>query len=220
MKKMQRILLAVGIILLILLAAVPSLYFYNQYQQEVKKNSPQAGGEELQKVKTAISKHIELPEGEEPVLATVSDTKKLKDQPFFQKGENGDKVLIFTKARKAYLYRPSTDKIIEVATVNLNSDLSKQQSTPSDLKAQEIRVVLRNGSGSTGLANKIEAEIKNLVPNVNIIRKENAAKNDYQKTLIVSLNENAKSTATSLAKYFTTTVSNLSTNENRPNDMP
>jgi len=57
---------------------------------------------------------MELP-NEEPTVATVSDVSKLSDQQFFAKAQNGDKVIIFPKAQKAILYRPSTNKIIEIA---------------------------------------------------------------------------------------------------------
>lgn len=64
-----------------------------------------------------VGKLIALPEGEQPTVATVSDPAKLKDQAFFAKTQTGDKVLIYTKAKKAYLYRPSKDLLIEVAPI-------------------------------------------------------------------------------------------------------
>lgn len=58
---------------------------------------------------------IDLPEGEEPTVATVSDPGKLKDQPFFANAKSGDRVLLYTKAHKAYLYDPVRHKLVEVA---------------------------------------------------------------------------------------------------------
>lgn len=66
-----------------------------------------------------VAKLIVLPSNEIPTVATVTDVNKLKDQPFFEKAINGDKVLIFTQAKKAVLYRPSTDQVIDVAPINV-----------------------------------------------------------------------------------------------------
>jgi hypothetical protein len=62
---------------------------------------------------------FDLPKGEMPTIATVSDKTKLEKQSFFARAENGDKVIIYTKAKKAILYRPSINKLIEVAPLTL-----------------------------------------------------------------------------------------------------
>jgi len=62
---------------------------------------------------------MELPKDEEPTIATVLDKEKLKDQLFFAKAENGDKVIIYSKNQKAILYRPSINKIIDVAPISI-----------------------------------------------------------------------------------------------------
>jgi len=41
----------------------------------------------------------------------------LADQGFFKSAENGDKVLIFVNAGKAILYRPTLNKVVDVASV-------------------------------------------------------------------------------------------------------
>lgn len=76
-----------------------------------------AAEQEVSEVIAAIGKHILLPEGEEPTVATVSDPEKLKDQLFFKHAETGDKVLIYTKAKMAYLYDPDRDILLEVAPI-------------------------------------------------------------------------------------------------------
>ena len=71
---------------------------------------------------------IELPAGEDPTIVTITDKTKLADQPFFAPAENGDIVLIYATAKKAYLYRPSTNKIIDVAPLNISE--SNTQPSP------------------------------------------------------------------------------------------
>lgn len=82
------------------------------------EQAAQAAAEmETKEAVESVGKLIALPEGEQPTVATVSDPMKLKDQAFFAKAQTGDKVLIYTKAKKAYLYRPSKDLLIEVAPI-------------------------------------------------------------------------------------------------------
>jgi hypothetical protein len=77
--------------------------------------------QEVSDVIAAIGKHILLPEGEEPTVATVSDPEKLKDQQFFKHAQSGDKVLIYTKAKMAYLYDPRRDILLEVAPITTDA---------------------------------------------------------------------------------------------------
>lgn len=86
-------------------------------------NNPQrAAQDELKDVVAKVEKLMVLPEGETPTLATVADPEKLKDQKFFQNAKTGDKVLIYANSQKAILYNPSSNKIVEVAPINLGVD--------------------------------------------------------------------------------------------------
>ncbi len=67
-----------------------------------------------------VGKLITLPTDERPTIATITDIEKLKDQAFFKSAKNGDRVLIYTNAKKAILYRPSEKIIVEVGAVNIN----------------------------------------------------------------------------------------------------
>lgn len=105
------------IILIVVLAGV-SGYFYFLYNQ-VKENPQQIVQDEINALITKVSRLIVLPEGETPTIATVSDPEKLAGQPFFAKAKLGDKVLIFANSKKAILYDPAGDIIVEVAPINI-----------------------------------------------------------------------------------------------------
>jgi len=56
--------------------------------------------------------YLPLPEGETPKIVTLSNLEPLKNQPIFQNAKVGDTLLIFSKAKRAVLYRQSENKII------------------------------------------------------------------------------------------------------------
>lgn len=115
---------------LVMIAAFPSVYYFRQYQHVQRKltNPTEAAKEDIQETITAVGRIMLLPEGEEPTVMQISDVSKLKDQPFFANAQNGDKVLIYTNAKKAILYRAETDKIIDVAPVNIGDTGTTQSS--------------------------------------------------------------------------------------------
>jgi len=114
------------VLLLVVALIVGGAYLAYRYKQLKEENDRLSNPAEVAKVATAklvadVAQLTELPTGETPTIATVSDASKLKNQAFFAKAQNGDKVLIYTQAKRAYLYRPSTDKIIEIAPINLGN---------------------------------------------------------------------------------------------------
>lgn len=107
-----------GLPIITALALLGCLYFY--YQLRVSSNNPEIilKNESIEIVRK-ISKIMILPENETPTIATVSDPLALKNQVFFVNSQKGDKVLIYTQARKAILYRPTQDKIVEVTSLSI-----------------------------------------------------------------------------------------------------
>lgn len=199
------------IFFVILIAILGALgYFVWQYQEtqkqlsELKKDPKAAAREETKKLVEKVGALVELPQGEEPTIATVTDAEKLKNQTFFAKAKNGDKVLIFTQAKRAYLYDPQANKILEIAPLNIG-----------DQQAQ-VKIVLRNGTPTAGLAGKIEPEVKKALPNSEITAKENAAKSDYEKTLVVIVSPASRTQGDLLAKSLGAQVSELPQGESRP----
>jgi len=113
-------LLPILLTVIILGLAGAATYFYLQYNQI--KNNPQAISEqETTDLVAKVGKLIALPGDETPTIATVEDKSKLAGQAFFSSVENGDKLLIYTKAQKAIIYRPSTNQIINVGPVSIDA---------------------------------------------------------------------------------------------------
>lgn len=122
----------IGIVLLVIVLA--GVLYYSSQQNKTDPNTPpssqQATDEENRKIIEEVSKLMDLPTDEVPTVATVTDITKLQDQPFFQRAKNGDKVLIYSNARRAILYDPLIKKVIDVAPLNISSP-SAQIATPS-----------------------------------------------------------------------------------------
>lgn len=114
---MKKLLTVVFVIVLIILAAIPSIYFYNKYQTLQKQFNATNPADDLSKLLSLVGRHILLPSGETPTVLSVTDKEKLSGQQFFANAKNGDKVLIYQKAKKAFLYDPDADKIIEVGPI-------------------------------------------------------------------------------------------------------
>lgn len=106
-------------IIIIALIVIPIAVGLLAREQQIRNNNDGATADvlaetEANEIIEKLAALMELP-NEEPTVATVSDVSQLSDQQFFAKAQNGDKVIIFPNAQKAILYRPSTDKIIEIA---------------------------------------------------------------------------------------------------------
>lgn len=120
------------LIVLVVLMAAATGYLYMQYSN-LKADPAKEAKAEATELAMQVGKLIVLPD-EQPTVATVTDVEKLKDQPFFAKAQNGNKVLIYTQAKKAILFDPIANKIIEVAPINIG-DSTKAQAKPAPAPA-------------------------------------------------------------------------------------
>ncbi len=175
-----------------------AVYFYLAYQKALVTQTPSA---ELASLLISISKHFELPSGETPTLATVTDRDKLSGQDFFAASQNGDKVLLYQEAKQAILYRPSTGKIINVAAINesdsrgvepvpaAEADIVPEESAPAPVAeatvSEPAKVAFLNGSTKVGVTQAAEEKLLSAFPEgVIVVGKEKASKNTYQGIII------------------------------------
>lgn len=109
----------VALICILLAGAGYGAYWYmNSGAKEGDVQTPQSAENaalETEDIINRVGKLIVLPEGEEPTVATVTDPEKLQEQAFFARAKVGDKVLIYTQARKAFLFDPVKNILLEVA---------------------------------------------------------------------------------------------------------
>ncbi len=115
---------------LLLLSYVVVAFVVWQIQSRFS-NSPEQQQElaqqEVQGVVDRVKEIMVLPETEFPQMATVDNAPELaKTQAFFSAVENGDKILIYLQDQKAIIYRPSTDKIVNVGPVVADNNQATQ----------------------------------------------------------------------------------------------
>ena len=222
-KSLWPVVLVLGTLLCLALAVAG--YFYYQYRHSAQI----ADAKEIADLSQEIGQFMILPEGETPTLATVTDREKLAEQPFFQKAENGDKVLIYSQNGRAILYRPSQKKIVDVTSVNVNTPAPVVPESPApaspapEIVAQEAvpsitRVALYNGSKTVGITNTLEKQLTSAFPNIAVVTKDTAQKSDYTQTIVVDVTGKSVELATKMAENLGGIVAGLPNGETAPSD--
>jgi len=168
---------------------------------------------EVESLVSEVGKLMELP-GEQPTVATVTDVEKLKSQPFFAKSQNGDKVLIFTEAKRAILYRPSSRLIIDVAPVTLGSEGTASAQTTQ--QSQTSSVLLRNGTQVVGLTKTYESVLKQKTPTLTVVDRENAKRSDWEKSILVDVSGRQSEQTANLAQVLGISVGLMPADETTP----
>lgn len=111
------------LVLLVVVSGV-AFYFYQQtriYNKQDKDTTTFATQQAEAAIVARVGKLVLLPAGETPTIATVSNPDKLRDQPFFANAKEGDKMLVYTIARKVYLYDPVNNILLNVAPLNIDT---------------------------------------------------------------------------------------------------
>ena len=190
-------------IVLFLAIAATAYYFYDQNKKTLSllNNPAQATELETKELTEKVGKLMTLPD-EKPTIISVVDKEKVKDQPFFIKAENGDKVLVYTAAKKAILYRPIANKIIEVGPVDIGPD-------------KTFKVALYNATSDPTKPDSIEKILKQKLTNLEFtIKAQAVTKTDD--ILVIDLVGDKKTETDQLAKLLGGTVSTLSRLETKP----
>ncbi len=166
--------LSVLFVVLFLAAAGTAGYFYRQLRT-VKNDPTKAAQAEVKALIAEVGKLMVLPDNEQPTVATVTDASKLQDQPFFIHAEKDDKVLIYTDARKAVLYRPSKNIIVEVAPINIGNTTTANNAPPAQSQVagastaadniptadkSQIPIKVLNGTKVSGLARQVADKLQ------------------------------------------------------------
>jgi len=120
-KKPSKKLITKILIALLVFSIGTSVVFYRSLAK-LKQDPKVVAQKETDALMEKLSEHILLPQDEFPTAYTISDVEKLKERDFFANAENGDKLLIYPKAKKAILYSPSKDLVIGVGPFSIGEN--------------------------------------------------------------------------------------------------
>ncbi len=226
-KKKRRVpqFLITKILPLVLVATIGAAGMYllvskNPSVMGITTNSEADSAKEVEALVNEVNKIMTLPTDESPTIATVSDAEKIKAQSFFKNAQNGDKLLVYTKGRKAILYRPSDKRIIDVGVININQPQanattsgSQQNITPA---TKTYRIALYNGTTTVGATKEVEGAVKAVFQDAQFVERSVAALTDYAETIVVDLNGNRGDDAKKIAEALRVSLSALPDGEEKP----
>lgn len=179
-------------LLLLALLFLAAYFFYDSYMarrdltklKDVAKEA-QTTSIETKDILAKLEKHIVLPQDESPMIATINDPEALaKEQTFYVGAQKGDKVIVYFKARKAIVYSPAKDIILNVGPVYLQEQSGAFQTQPIAPEAK-VKLEIRNGSPTAGAA-KVFAEQFKDSQKYEVSKTGNAANQDYAQAVIVN----------------------------------
>ena len=146
---LKRILLAIlGIIFVGSLAGFA--YYYVQYKK-LKEDPAIQARKQTESVLKDLAQDMILPNEPNPMIATVTDKTKLKDDAFFKMAENGDIIVVFPTDLRAVLYRPSTKQIVNIAPVSPDNSA---QTTPVTKSAPTVDTTSASSTSDTPVTTK------------------------------------------------------------------
>src|ERR1035437_2434614 len=131
LKRLERYLPFLFIIFFIALGAVGGYFYKNNL---FFNSSGGASGSDVQMIITKVGNLVVLPTDEVPTVATVSDPTVLQNKDFFVDAKKGDVVLIYYSAKKAILYDPVLNKIINITKINVGDFSNGAGSLPTTIK--------------------------------------------------------------------------------------
>ncbi len=222
----RKYILILGTVILLIAAAAPSVYFYRQYQTLQTQVTRTETKDDVGALTARVGKHILLPTGETPTVMTVTDKEKLSGQLFFANSKNGDKVLVYEKAKKAFLYDPVADIVIEVGPIVVTASSSGTLSTAVPTSGTSSATLtpalqktytfaLLNATQVSGLTKTFEVKLRSAVPTAQVVSRGNA-KGDYSTSLLVDVAGTHKEEMSVLSQTLGLSVSPLPAGESTP----
>lgn len=185
-RRQKRLVLFAGIILVFLVAGL--IYALRTGVGEVSNND----------MIIQISRELSISGDGNPAILTVVD-KDQATQPFLEQAKNGDKVVLYYKAKKAVLYRPSERRIVHQGAY-----------VPPDAK-----IFIRKSTDNNVLVDTVKEQLKN-VQSIKVVSEDVAANKNYQGVTLVNVTDRYDEKIAELEKIFNTKARRMPQGESIP----
>lgn len=134
--------IVVAFLFLVLFAGLAGLgYLYWQTRQQLAYLSSPEGQEELarreaEEVLARLGELVVLPDEQDPIIATITDQEVLAaESVFYADAVNGDRLIIFPQAQRAYIYSPTRHRVVNIGPLAIEDEASLEAGT--DVGASE-----------------------------------------------------------------------------------
>ena len=204
------------LLIIIILVSLAGWLFYNyrEVKKEVVRLSTPEGQQAFLDQQTEdtierIRKHMVLPEDEVPTVVTITDIDLLTEQqPFFNGAQNGDKVLVYAGARKAIIYSPERDIVVNVGTIVADNEDVVVDEPENEFSMLDIEI--RNGTDAPGLAQTISSQLTTTNENFNIVNVSDSENKEISQTVIIDMGKtNNKDLVASVGNILGATTTSL-----------
>lgn len=145
-----------------------------------------------------INRELGISGDANPAILDVEDASK-NPQPFLEEAKNGDKVVLYYKAGKSVLFRPSEKRIVRQGTF-----------TPPDAK-----VFVRQGSNDESKPEQVKEQIGKIT-GIKLVSEDYSTNRLNEKTIVVSVTDRYPEQAQKIADLLGASVTRLPAGESIP----
>lgn len=213
-------LLVVVLLVIVMFAVGISAFFFYQYSKtklelSTIKDNPQLFQQQANaEVIESVNKLIRLPTDEQPTVVTIFDLEQLADQPFFSGAKEGDKVLIYNQAKKAVLYDPVDNIIVEVAPLILEEDAQVQDAN----EETPLAIVILNGTQVSGVTTGVESILDTSDIDLEVVVSGSAQSREYGVTTVSAVSDKGGEYAGTIASFISAQVASIPDGEVVPDN--
>ena len=185
---------------------------------------------EVQAFLDKLQSIVLVPLDEAPTLATIVDISKLREEVFFKNAEVDDKLFVYQQAQLAVLYRPSVEKIVNMATLfdQSGGKAKAPASTSPQVKGAtaqtpqassgaqlQYKLAIYFATDSASLRAKVGKAL-NTIPSIEVTKEALTRETTYTGVTIVDLKGGQSTIVTELAKKLGGKAGSLPEGEDKP----